>query len=179
MISVLEGKEMKRRVILKAVTISLMLTAILTILVTIILNTTGIYIFDVMAYHMSAGILFLGVLPIHIYMMRQKLKKLSEQIVSLASTGDAISSCASQLLPNALHTKGLGEFCRFLGLDTSVVREKLKREQIMVIDMEEEIENIALKNRTNAMKIFSIMLQKDALKTVEHERYGDKLIFAA
>ncbi|HZF69665.1 hypothetical protein [Sulfuricurvum sp.] len=170
---------MKSRVVLKAVTISLMIASVLMIVTTVVLNQSGLYPFDVMGYHMGAGFLFLGVIPMHVYMMRQKLKKLSEQMVSLASMGEITSSCASQLLPNALHTKSLGEFCRFLGLDTIAIRDKLHHEHIMVIDMEEAIETIASKNRTDAMKIFSIMLQKEPMKTSSHELYSGKLIFAA
>lgn len=167
---------MKNTIILKAVTIPVMLVAIITILTTVVLTKAGIYPFDLMAYHMSAGILFLSVLPIHIYMMRQKLKKLSQQIVSLASTGEVVSSCASQLLPNALHSKSLGEFCRFLGLDGSAVRDKLTQKGIMVISTETSIETIASTNHTDVMRIFSIMLQKT---TPEQERYSGKLVFAA
>ncbi|MDD2369284.1 MAG: hypothetical protein PHQ90_08280 [Sulfuricurvum sp.] len=170
---------MKSRIVLKAVTISLMISSVLTIVATVVLNKAGIYPFDVMRFHMGAGVLFLCVIPIHVYMMRQKLKKLSEQIVSLASMREVTSSCASQLLPHALHSKSLGEFCRFLGLDAMEVREKLQREQIMIIDMEEAIETIASKNRTDAMKIFSIMLQKDSIKAPSQKIYSGKLVFAA
>lgn len=167
---------MKSRILLKVLTIVLMISAVFTIIVTVVLNAIGLYPFDLMAYHMSAGILFLSVLPIHIYMMRQKLKKLSEQIISLASTGEVGSSCASQLLPNALHSKSLGEFCHFLGLDCSAVRDKLSLEGIMVISTEVSIETIASTNHTDVMRIFSIMLQKT---TPEQEFYSRKLVFAA
>lgn len=162
---------MKSRIILKAVTISLMIACIAAILITIVLNKFGIYTLYLMECHMAAGMVFLSVLPIHIFMMREKLKKLSEQIVSLASTGEISSSCASQLLPNALHSKSLGEFCRFLGLDAMVVRDKLNLNGIMVINTESSIESIASTNRTDAMRIFSIILHK--------ESYDGKLIFAA
>ena len=166
---------MKSRIVLKAVTISLMAASVLMIVTTVILNNAGLYPFDLMTYHMSAGILFLSVLPIHVYMMRQKIKKLSEQIVSLASSGEVTSSCTSQLLPNALHSKSLSEFCRFLGLDCTTVRDKLNLNGIMVISTESSIETIASANRTDAMRIFSIILHKVSLQ----ESYNGKLIFAA
>ena len=144
---------MKSRIILKGITISLMLVSIFTIIAALIVYKAGVYPYEVINYHMYAGMLFVAILSVHIYMMRQKLKKLVEQIISLALTGEVTSLCASQLLPDALHSKSLGEFCRFLSLDTMSVREKLQNEQIMVIDMEEAIEKIAAKNRVDVMKI--------------------------
>lgn len=118
--------------------------------------------------------LFLLVLPVHIYMMRQKLKKLSEQLVSLAATGEATSSCASMLLPNALHHKSIREFSYFLGLDPHKIGVKLNEACIQVKDLDSSIQAIALNNQTDPMKIFSIMLQKEATNPYLPVLYADK-----
>ncbi len=152
---------MKNRVILKAVTITLMIGSIIAIVTTVLMYRSGIYQPDLMEYHMGAGVLFLSILPIHIFMMRQKLKKLSEQLVTLAMTGEVTSSCSSQLLPNALHSKTPGEFCRFLGFDVTEVREKLLKAGIIVINMEQSVEKIAAYNRTDISRIFTLMLQQE------------------
>ncbi len=160
---------MKNRVLLKAVTITLMIGSIITIVTTVLIYRFGNYMPDLIEYHMGAGVLFLSILPIHVFMMRQKLKKLSQQLVTLAMTGDVTSSCASQLLPNALHSKTPGEFCRFLGLNVTEVREKLLKAGIVVINMEQSVEKIATYNRTDISRIFALMLQQDMpLQTNTH-----------
>jgi len=174
-----KGFLMKSRVLLKAVTISLMMGSVLTILFTVAMQWLQWYPVDLMAYHMTAGGLFLSILPIHVYMMRQKLKKLSEQLVTLATSGEVSSACSSQLLPNALHSKSLSEFCRFLGLDCPAARMKLNREGILVVSTEISIEAIATANRTDAARIFAIMLQKESAVSAVPESYNNKLVFAA
>lgn len=152
---------MKSRIVLKAVTITLMGMSAVTIATTVALNFAGIYPFDVMGYHAVAGALFLSVIPAHVYMMRQKLKKLSEQIRVLVATGECQSSCASQLLPNALNRKTLGEFCRFADLDMRNVRRVLAANGIAAGEPDEPIGKIASANHTDASRMFAIILQKE------------------
>jgi hypothetical protein len=151
---------MKNRIILKATTFGLMIPSVVTLLVTVAINHFEGYSMEVLNWHMVAGLLFLSILPVHIYMMRQKLKKLPEQIYTIATTGEYYSSCASQLLPNALNKKTLGEFCTFMDLDIHTVRAVLMQNQILVHSIDTTIEKIAKEHKSDSSRIFAIILGK-------------------
>ena len=151
--------ENKNTIILKAATIVLMLTCVITILGTAVINKMLGYSLELVWWHYCAGIVFLITLPVHIFLMRRWLIRLFKQIYHMAEGKEYAHSCGSQVLPNALKKKSLQEICDFFEVDKATIMPILIQKKIYKCDMKSSIENIAIKNNSEISNVITMILE--------------------
>ncbi len=157
--------ENKTTIILKAATIILMLSCVVTVLVTATINNILGYSLEIVSWHYCAGIIFLIALPMHIFLMRKWLVRLFTRVYYIATNKNYNHACGSQVLPNALKKKSLQEICDFFEVDKATIMPILLQKKIYKCDMGSTIESIATKNRYDISKVLTMILEHHTWNT--------------
>ncbi|MDD5358665.1 MAG: hypothetical protein PHI79_02280 [Sulfurovaceae bacterium] len=147
-------------VIIKATTIAIMLSCVMTVLTTITANKILGYNIELILWHYSAGIIFLAALSVHLFLMRRRFVRLFKSMYYIATKKEYAFACESQLLPNALKKKSLQEICDFFDVDKATIMPILLQKKIYRCDLDNTIENIATENNYDVSKIFTMILER-------------------
>ncbi len=161
-------------VIIKATTIALMLSCVITVLVTATTNKILGYNIEVVLWHFYAGIVFLTALCVHIFLMRRRFARLFKSMYYIATKKEYAITCDSQLLPNALKKKSLQEICDFFEVDKATIMPILLQKKIYRCDLDNSIETIAMNNNYDISKVFTMILERHAWNT-----FSTKGVFGA
>ena len=151
--------------ILKATTVAIMLSCVITVLVTITINKILGYNIELILWHYSAGIIFLTALCFHLFLMRRRFARLFKSMYYIATRKEYASTCESQLLPNALKKKSLQEICDFFEVDKATIMPILLQKKIYRCELNNTIENIATENNHDVSKIFTMILERHTWNT--------------
>jgi hypothetical protein len=165
---------MKAEILTKVIVIFFMILLIVTLWISAWISVSEHYDQRVMTFHRMAGVLFLIILPIHIYLRREKLKKLLKEFLSILITGTLKQPCTNHALLKTFKQRPLQEFCTLLKLDSECVIEFLNQKQIAVFNIEDSLEKIAKENANDALKIFAMIIENHHRSTLslDQKRYN-------
>ncbi|MDD2357836.1 MAG: hypothetical protein PHX13_07985 [Thiovulaceae bacterium] len=110
--------------------------------------------------HESIGIIFLIVLPIHIYLRKDKLKKMILDFFSETILHKEMSSCDNGKLLKTLKSRALNEICEIFNIDFEDTLSMLRKKQIIVKERDQKLEEIALLNSHDSLKILGMILEQ-------------------
>jgi hypothetical protein len=150
---------MKSETFLKVVVILLMITLMLILGTTAFLTLRGHYDPNVMTFHLIAGFLVLMILPIHIYLRREKSKKLLKEFFSLLMRGKVKQSCTNHALLKTFKQRSLLELCDVLHIEIDHVIDFLDQKEIVIFNIKDPLEKIAHENSNDPLKIFAMIIE--------------------
>lgn len=143
---------------LRLVIIFLMLFAIVSLGISAY-NINGVYSAESLILHKSIAIVFMIILPIHIYLRREKLKKMFLDLYAEIFDKELKSSCRNHKLIKTLKQRSLIEVCQKLNFDIESTLEILKDQKIDVQNIEDDLQKISEQNRSDSLKIVAIILE--------------------
>ncbi|HZF70027.1 hypothetical protein [Sulfuricurvum sp.] len=158
---------MQTETFLKVVVILVMLILMLTLSSTAFITFDRAYNQNIMRYHVIAGVLVMTILPVHIYLRREKLKKLLKEFFSIVTTGGAKQPCTNHAHLKTFKQRSLRELCEGLNICIDSAGEFLDRKGIVIYNLEHTLEKIANDNKNDPLKIFALIsenqirIQKD------------------
>ena len=147
---------MKNEIALKIFIIFLMISFVLTLALSAYWMR---YNEQVALLHMGIGIVFLTILPLHIYLRREKLKKMSLDFYNMFVLEHSESSCKNNGLLRNLKLRKLSEVCKKLNLDRDATRTFLEQKNVIVADIEDTLEKISEDNAYDSLKIFAMIVE--------------------
>jgi hypothetical protein len=150
---------MQSETFLKVIIILLMSMIILVLGVTAVAYLTGHYDPNVMTFHLIAGFLILMILPIHIYLRREKLKKLLKEFFSIITKGDSKQPCTNHAHLKTFKQRSLRELCDGLNICIDEATEFLDQKGIVIYNLENTLEKIANDNKNDPLKIFALIIE--------------------
>ncbi len=150
---------MKSETFLKVVVILLMSMIILILGVTAVTYLSGNYDSNVMTFHVIAGFLILMILPIHIYLRREKLKKLLKEFISIVTAGGAKQPCTNHAHLKTFKQRSLKELCEGLNICIDEATEFLDQKGIVIYNFKNTLEKIANDNKNDPLKIFALIIE--------------------
>ncbi|MDD5051350.1 MAG: hypothetical protein PHO27_01310 [Sulfuricurvum sp.] len=150
---------MKSETLTKVIVILFMLIFVIILGTTAYGFTLGYYNQIVTILHVIAGSLFLIILPIHIYLRREKLKKLLIEFISILMSRKAQPTCTNHALLKTFKMRSFMEFCTLLDLNINSTLEFLAQKHISILKNEDSLEKIAKENGNDPLKIFALMIE--------------------
>lgn len=135
------------------------------ITITALFSLYGGYHEDVIILHKSVGILFLIITPAHIFLRKEKLKKMLNELLEQL-TSQKSEQCKSHKLLSGLKKRSFEEICYALNTDINNACAILKEKNIFVNDTEKNLETIATENAHDALKIIAMIL-KNHIRTLQ------------
>lgn len=154
---------MKNETLTKVIVIMFMLIFVTILGTTAYGLTHGRYNQIVTTLHLIAGTLFLVILPIHIYLRREKLKKLLHEFIAILINGKAQPTCTNHVLLKTFKKRSFTELCSLLELDMQNTIEFLGQKKISILKDEYSLEKIAKENGNDPLKIFALMIENHIL----------------
>jgi hypothetical protein len=150
---------MKSETFLKVIIILLMTILILILGSTALITLNGEYDQNIMLFHMIAGFSILMILPIHIYLRWEKLKKLLKEFFSMITMGGAKHSCTNHAHLKTFKQRSLRELCNGLNICIDEATEFLDQKGIVIYNLENTLEKIANDNKNDPLKIFALIIE--------------------
>ena len=150
---------MSAEVFLKLTTIFFMSLFITAIVVSAFMMMDS-YDDKVALIHESIGIIFCMVLPIHIYLRKDKLKKMILDFFSETVLHREMSSCDNGQLLKSLKNRALNEICELLQIDLEETLSMLRKKQIIVKERDQRLEEVAFLNSHDSLKILGMILEQ-------------------
>lgn len=150
---------MKSETFLKVIVILSMITLILILGITALIYLSGEYNQKIISLHRIAGTLIFTILPIHIYLRREKLKKLLKEFFSLLMRGRLKQSCTNHALLKTFKQRSLLELCDGLHIEIDEVIDFLDQKDIFVLNIKDPMEKIANDNSNDPLKIFVMIIE--------------------
>jgi hypothetical protein len=150
---------MKSEMFLKVVVILLMIIMMLILGSTALITVTGAYDQSIMMFHRIAGYFMLIILPIHIYLRREKLKKLLQEFFSTITGGGVKQPCTNHALLKTFKQRSLLELCGGLQIEIDDTIEFLDQKHIVVFNIKDSLEKIAQENGNDPLKIFAMIIE--------------------
>lgn len=120
---------------------------------------SGIYSEEFLFLHKSVGVIFLIILPIHIYLRREKLKKMVLDFYAHMFEKELGCSSENHKLIKTLKHRSLKELCQKLNFDIEDTLLILGDQKIIVQNIEDDLVRISEQNRSDALKIVAIILE--------------------
>jgi cytochrome b561 len=116
--------------------------------------------YDVLNLHKTMGISLLILLPIHIYLRKDKFKKMILDFLSETILQRENSSCDHGKLLKTLKNRPLNQICEMLHIDFDSTLAMLRMKQIIVENMDQKLEEIAIINSHESLKILGMILEQ-------------------
>jgi hypothetical protein len=120
---------------------------------------------DMMLAHKYAGLLLLVLTLVHIFMKRNKVKKITEEFIALLMRKNIKHTNNKEELLELLKTKSLEEFALLFHLDIQDVVLMLEQNSIEVSDTKEKLNKIAKSNSKDLYQIFILLLKEHIKKS--------------
>jgi len=117
-----------------------------------------------MLLHKSAGVLLLLLTLIHIYMKRNKVKKISEEFIDLLFNRNIKHVNNKEELLEILKGKTLEELSLLFNLNMQDLLLTFKKNNIEVSDSTQKLNKIAKSNSKDLYKIFILILKEHVQK---------------
>lgn len=117
-----------------------------------------------MLLHKSAGVLLLLLTVIHIYMKRNKVKKISEEFIDLIFNRNIKHVNNKEELLEVLKGKTLEELSLLFNLNMQDLLLTFKKNNIEVSDSTQKLNKIAKSNSKDLYKIFILVLKEHVQK---------------
>lgn len=150
---------MKFETFLKVMIILAMSMIILILGVTGVAYLSGHYEPNIMTLHIIAGFLILTILPIHIYLRWEKLKKLLKEFFSIITTGGVKQTCTNHAYLKTLRQRSLRELCDGLNICMDEATEFLDQKGIVIYNFDNTLDKIANDNKNDPLKIFALIIE--------------------
>lgn len=116
-----------------------------------------------MLLHKSAGVLLVILTLIHIFMKRNKVKKISEEFVDLLLNKDIKHTNNKEELLEILKEKSLEDISILFNIKIEDILLTLERNSLKVGDSKQKLNKIAKENSKDLYKVF-ILILKDHMK---------------
>lgn len=110
-------------------------------------------------FHTGVGIIFLIILPMHIYLRKDKLKKMILDFYRTVLDKEEDSGCKNQKLLKTLKNRSLEEFCQKLHVDVEKTLIFLSQKNIAVESIEDNFQKISEQNGYDSLKIFAMIIE--------------------
>ncbi len=109
--------------------------------------------------HKSVGVIFLIILPMHIYLRKEKLKKMFLELYGFMFFQELDYSARNYKLIKTLKYRSLVELCNNFNFETESVVLFLKDQKIDVQNIEDNFQKISEQNASDALKIIAIVIE--------------------
>ncbi|MBU0632197.1 cytochrome b/b6 domain-containing protein [bacterium] len=148
---------MNAEMFLKLAIIFLMSVFITMIALSALMMFDDEYAQNALIVHKSMGMIFLLVLPIHIYLRKHKLKKMISDLVMRFH--EPIQECDNHKLLKTLKSRPFQEICDSVKISRDTAVLLLKEKNIIVDSVEDSLESIAQRSSYDALKIVAMILE--------------------
>ncbi len=124
--------------------------------------------------HRSIGIIFLLLLPVHIYLRKDKLKNMIVEFFSILTDKEMEEQCMNHKLLRTLKKRSFAEICRVLQIDMEAALLILREKNIAVENVNAQLDVIASQNSYDALKIFTMILENHMRILQDNEITGEE-----
>lgn len=150
---------MNAEIFLKLAIIFLMSVFVSMIALSALLMFEEEYAQSALIVHRSIGIVFLLILPVHIYLRKHKLKKMISDLILTLKSHESIQECDNHKLLKTLKSRSLKEICDSLKISIDMAIVLLNEKSIIINSAEESLERIAQQSSYDALKIVAMILE--------------------
>lgn len=156
---------MQSEIFLKITIIFLMSIFIFVIAISTVMFDITDYGEQAVSLHKSVGIIFFIILAMHIYLRKKKLKKMILDIFD-ELTNKKPYECKNQKLLKSLKQRTFHEICESLNINIDNTLSLLSQKDVYLVSNHETLEDIAVYNSHNSLKIFAMILENH-IRTLE------------
>lgn len=150
---------MKAETLVKVIVIFFMIIFMIILGITALMILKGHYDQRIMILHLTTGVLFLTILLIHIYLRREKLKKLIKEFFSILTAGTLKQTCENHAYLKTFKQRSLQEICNILDIDIDRMTEFLHQKQLTISGINDSLEKISIENKNDPLKIFAMIVE--------------------
>jgi len=153
-----QGARMTNELFIKLLLIFFMLFCVMTLSASAYFMQIS-YHEKVAFIHTSVGTIFLIILPLHIYLRKEKLLKMMKDFYSAFIAKELDSSCTNHKLLKSFKQRTLKEICTLLNIEMNETLIYLRQKNIRVENEEDNLQKISENNSYDSLKIFAMIIE--------------------